>query len=42
MTSRDGTVIGYRQLGTGPAVVLLHGARQSSQNFLAGSHDGTE
>ena len=34
LTSRDGTVIGYRQLGSGPGVVLLHGAGQSSQNFL--------
>jgi pimeloyl-ACP methyl ester carboxylesterase len=34
LTSRDGTIIGYRQLGNGPGVVLLHGAGQSSQNFL--------
>ena len=34
LTSRDGTAIGYRQLGSGPGVVLLHGAGQSSQNFL--------
>jgi hypothetical protein len=34
LTSRDGTVIGYRQLGKGPGVVLLHGAGQSSQSFL--------
>ncbi|MGD0985971.1 MAG: alpha/beta hydrolase [Acidimicrobiales bacterium] len=34
LTSRDGTVIGYRQLGHGPGVVLLHGAGQSSRNFL--------
>ncbi len=34
LTSRDGTVISYRQLGNGPGVVLLHGAGQSSQNFL--------
>ena len=25
LTSRDGTVIGYRQLGSGPGFVLLHG-----------------
>ena len=35
LTSRDGTVIGYRQLGNCPGVVLLHGAGQSSRNFLA-------
>jgi len=34
LTSPDGTVIGYRQLGKGPGVVLLHGAGQSSQSFL--------
>jgi pimeloyl-ACP methyl ester carboxylesterase len=34
LTSRDGTVIGYRQLGNGQGVVLLHGAGQSSQSFL--------
>ena len=35
MRSADGTVIGYYQLGDGPAVVLLHGAGQSSENFSA-------
>jgi pimeloyl-ACP methyl ester carboxylesterase len=32
--SRDGTTIGYRQVGTGPGLVLVHGAGQSSQNFV--------
>ncbi len=32
--SADGTVIGYRRVGTGPAVVLLHGAGQSSGNLM--------
>jgi pimeloyl-ACP methyl ester carboxylesterase len=32
--SADGTVIGYRQAGTGPAVVLLHGAGQSSASLV--------
>jgi len=32
-TSRDGTVIGYRQIGGGPGLVLLPGAMQSSLNF---------
>lgn len=34
VTSADGTVIGYRQMGVGPAVILLHGGLQSSQNFM--------
>ncbi|HEX4216147.1 MAG TPA: alpha/beta hydrolase [Candidatus Dormibacteraeota bacterium] len=33
-TSRDGTTIGYRSLGEGPALVVLHGAVSSSQNHL--------
>ena len=35
VTSKDGTTIGYRQLGHGPGLVLLHGAMES-----AGSHIG--
>lgn len=31
--SRDGTTIGYRQVGQGPAVVLLHGSNVSGQDF---------
>jgi pimeloyl-ACP methyl ester carboxylesterase len=31
--SADGTAIGYQRAGTGPAVVLLHGAGQSSGNL---------
>jgi pimeloyl-ACP methyl ester carboxylesterase len=34
VTSTDGTVIGYRQLGSGPGVILLHGAVSSSQLFM--------
>ncbi|MCK9868616.1 alpha/beta hydrolase [Nocardiopsis dassonvillei] len=34
VTSRDGTVLGYRRLGTGPAVVLVHGSMMSSANFM--------
>ena len=34
MASPDGTTIGYRQLGTGPGLLLVHGAGQSSQNFM--------
>ncbi len=33
VTARDGGVIGYRQLGRGPGIVMLHGAMES-----AGSH----
>jgi len=33
VTSRDGTTIGYRQLGHGPGVVLVHGSNVSSQDF---------
>jgi pimeloyl-ACP methyl ester carboxylesterase len=32
--SADGTTIGYRRVGAGPAVVLLHGAGQSSVNLM--------
>ena len=34
VASPDGTTIGYRQLGTGPGLVLVHGGGQSSQNFM--------
>lgn len=34
VTSQDGTTIGYRQLGHGPGVVLLHGAASSGYNHL--------
>lgn len=34
VTSRDGTPIGYRQIGRGPGVVLLHGALQCAENLM--------
>jgi pimeloyl-ACP methyl ester carboxylesterase len=34
VTSADGTRIGYRTLGTGPGLVLLHGGMQSSYNLM--------
>lgn len=33
VSSRDGTTIGYRQVGTGPGVILLHGGMQAAQSF---------
>jgi pimeloyl-ACP methyl ester carboxylesterase len=32
VTSKDGTTIGYRQLGHGPGLVLLHGIMESGQS----------
>jgi pimeloyl-ACP methyl ester carboxylesterase len=32
VTSKDGTTIGYRQIGHGPGVVLLHGIMESAQS----------
>ena len=34
VTSADGTRIGYRQLGSGPAVLLLHGGVNASQHLM--------
>ncbi len=34
VTSRDGTSIGYRQLGQGPGLVVLHGAMSSGYHHL--------
>ncbi|MBB6670387.1 alpha/beta fold hydrolase [Cohnella nanjingensis] len=33
-TSKDGTTIGYRQLGQGPGLVIVHGSMQAAQNFM--------
>lgn len=32
--SKDGTRIGYRQLGGGPGVIIVHGGMQGAQNFM--------
>ena len=34
VTSKDGTVISYRQLGHGPGLVMLHGAMESSASHM--------
>jgi pimeloyl-ACP methyl ester carboxylesterase len=34
VTSNDGTTIGYRQLGHGPGVVVVHGAMESAQSHM--------
>jgi pimeloyl-ACP methyl ester carboxylesterase len=34
VTSADGTTVGYRRVGDGPDVVLVHGGGQSSQNLM--------
>ena len=33
LTSRDGTSIGYFRVGSGPGLVLLHGAGQTAESF---------
>jgi pimeloyl-ACP methyl ester carboxylesterase len=33
-TSKDGTTIGFRQLGHGPGVVILHGGALASQHYM--------
>jgi pimeloyl-ACP methyl ester carboxylesterase len=32
--SADGTTIGYRKLGRGPGLILLHGGMMAAQNFM--------
>ncbi len=34
VVSADGTAIGYRTLGSGPGLILLHGAMMTSRNLL--------
>jgi pimeloyl-ACP methyl ester carboxylesterase len=33
VTSADGTAIAYRQYGTGPGVVVVHGSMQAAHNL---------
>jgi pimeloyl-ACP methyl ester carboxylesterase len=35
VVSKDGTRIGYRRLGAGPGLVLVHGGMQAAQNLMA-------
>lgn len=35
VTSRDGTTIGYRQVGRGPGVIAVHGGMQAAQNLMS-------
>jgi len=32
--SKDGTTIGYRQLGQGPGLIIVHGGMQAAQSFM--------
>jgi pimeloyl-ACP methyl ester carboxylesterase len=34
VTSKDGTTIGYRQIGYGPGLVILHGTAESSHSHM--------
>jgi pimeloyl-ACP methyl ester carboxylesterase len=34
VASKDGTIIGYRQLGQGPGLLLIHGGMMAAQNFM--------
>jgi pimeloyl-ACP methyl ester carboxylesterase len=34
VTSSDGTIIGYRQLGSGPGIILVHGGASASQSYM--------
>jgi pimeloyl-ACP methyl ester carboxylesterase len=38
VTSKDGTPIGYRQVGGGPGLVLVHGAMESALSHLQLAH----
>src|SRR5690242_8801709 len=33
VTSVDGTTVGYRQIGTGPALVIMHGGARASHHY---------
>ena len=33
-TSKHGTTIGYRQMGSGPGIIVMHGGASASQHFM--------
>jgi pimeloyl-ACP methyl ester carboxylesterase len=35
VTSRDGSTVTYRELGSGPGVILVHGGFQAAQSFMS-------
>jgi pimeloyl-ACP methyl ester carboxylesterase len=35
VSSADGTMIGYRTLGSGPGLIIVHGSVSTSQNYLS-------
>lgn len=34
VTSKDGTTVGYRKMGSGPGIILMHGGADASQHFM--------
>jgi pimeloyl-ACP methyl ester carboxylesterase len=34
VTSADGTTIGYREIGSGPGLIVLHGGARASPHYL--------
>lgn len=34
VTSKDGTKVGYRQMGSGTGIILMHGGANASQHFM--------
>jgi hypothetical protein len=34
ITSQHGTTVGYRRMGRGPGVALVHGGMMASQNLM--------
>jgi len=34
VTSQDGSIVGYRQMGSGPGIIILHGGANASQHYM--------
>ena len=34
VTSIDGTIIGYRKMGSCPGIIIMHGGMNASQHFM--------